>query len=138
MDNAKPHKLTPAQREVLTNLATGRRWDAHLSGRSAYGGARSTLMSLQRRGYMKAGVITQEGRNALAERQGEPQQEAMCIGCGCTDFNACYDELEGAACHWRRVDRAAGLGVCSSCRELEKDWDAGDRTMHVPAEQTGK
>lgn len=65
MTSSKPHKLTPAQLAVLTNLAGGQRWDAHLSGRSAYGGARSTLMSLQRHGYIKAGAITQEGREAL-------------------------------------------------------------------------
>lgn len=63
--------------------------------------------------------------------------EATCIGCGCTDMHACSDEIEEAPCHWRRVDRKARLGVCSSCRELEKDWDAGDRTMRVPVEPPG-
>lgn len=57
--------------------------------------------------------------------------QAKCIGCGCTDFNACFDEIEGEPCHWRRVDRTAGLGVCSSCRDLESAWDAGDRTLRV-------
>jgi hypothetical protein len=66
MENSKPHKLTQAQRAVLRNLSDGRRWDAHLSGRSEYGGAKSTLMALQRRGYIKAGAITQEGRDVLA------------------------------------------------------------------------
>jgi hypothetical protein len=32
----KLHKMSPAQRNVLANLVGGRRWDAHLSGRSAY------------------------------------------------------------------------------------------------------
>jgi len=62
---AKPHKLTEAQRRVLTNLVNGRRWDEHLSGRSAYGGAISTMRSLQKHGYIKHGAITEEGRQAL-------------------------------------------------------------------------
>lgn len=64
--------------------------------------------------------------------------EAMCIGCGCSDFNACHDEREEAPCHWKRVDRAARLGVCSACRELVADWDAGDRAMRVPAERVSE
>jgi hypothetical protein len=61
----KPHKLSPAQRRVLENLVGGRRWDAHLSGRTGYGGATSTLMALQRLGYIKTGQITAAGRQAL-------------------------------------------------------------------------
>jgi hypothetical protein len=60
--------------------------------------------------------------------------EAMCIGCGCTDSHACYDEIEDCACHWRRVDRAIRLGVCSACRQLESAWDAGDRKFRVPVD----
>jgi len=78
---------------------------------------------------------------ALAQQQMESNNqeqtmslEAMCIGCGCTDFKACYDAEEGAPCHWKRVDRAVRLGVCSTCKELVKDWDAGDRTLRVPSE----
>jgi hypothetical protein len=60
--------------------------------------------------------------------------ESMCIGCGCTDSHACYDEVKEAPCHWTRVDRVLGRGVCSACPEVVKDWDAGDRTMRVPAD----
>jgi len=55
-------------------------------------------------------------------------QIAICIGCGCTDDNACETEF-GAACHWLRVDYAAGLGVCSVCDAHEARWDAGDRSL---------
>lgn len=51
---------------------------------------------------------------------------AVCIGCGCDDDHACIDAFD-EACHWLRVDRRAGLGVCSSCPEELKRWDAGDR-----------
>lgn len=64
---------------------------------------------------------------------------ALCIGCGCDDLHACWDEQEGRPCHWLRVDRRAGLGVCSACGdELAAAWDAGDRTLRVPVEQPGE
>lgn len=39
-----------------------------------------------------------------------------CIGCGCTDEQAC----EGG-CAWVLVDEASGLGVCSRCEEAFDD-----------------
>lgn len=59
---------------------------------------------------------------------------STCIGCGCTDFCACWDDEKGAPCHWERVDRQAGIGVCSCCKHLIPAWDAGDREMRVPVE----
>lgn len=58
---------------------------------------------------------------------------ATCIGCGCNDLQACWDEEAGQPCSWLRVDRKARLGVCSACPEVVSDWDAGDRTLRVPA-----
>jgi len=59
---------------------------------------------------------------------------ARCIGCGCDDLHACWDEAANEPCHWVRVDHTAGLGVCSVCAELVAAWDAGDRRMRVPVE----
>ena len=53
---------------------------------------------------------------------------SVCIGCGCDDDHACYDDEAGVGCHWVRLDRAAGVGVCSCCWEIVKVWDAGQRT----------
>lgn len=61
----KKHKLTQAQRLMLTNLAEGRTWDSHLSGRSAFGGARATVRVLKNLGYMANGELTELGRAAL-------------------------------------------------------------------------
>ncbi|WP_198391421.1 hypothetical protein [Burkholderia ubonensis] len=58
---------------------------------------------------------------------------AVCIGCGCTDLNACWDDEKGAPCHWLVVDRDAGLGVCSACPEVVNAWNDGDRALRVPA-----
>lgn len=48
--------------------------------------------------------------------------EAQCIGCGCSDMNACVKGNE--TCHWLSVDYALQLGVCSNCpgylKKLEK------------------
>lgn len=57
-----------------------------------------------------------------------------CIGCGCDDNHACYDENTENPCHWLREDRDLGLGVCSVCKHLVEAWDAGDREVRVPVE----
>ncbi len=41
--------------------------------------------------------------------------ENECIGCGCTDHNACV--IEGVACDWLEVDQVMGVGVCSCCED---------------------
>lgn len=56
---------------------------------------------------------------------------AACVGCGCDDFNACWDDAHDSTCFWLRVDYPAGLGVCSACPERAAGWDAGDRTVYV-------
>ncbi len=61
-----------------------------------------------------------------------PGDVAACIGCGCDDFHACWDDEAGEPCSWLRLDRFANLGVCSACPEYVEDWDRGDREIHVP------
>jgi hypothetical protein len=41
-----------------------------------------------------------------------------CIGCGCTDTDACQGE-RGRACHWVHVQGT--VGICSSCVEAFDD-----------------
>ncbi len=57
-----------------------------------------------------------------------------CIGCGCDDLHACYDEESDDACHWVCLDADAGLGICSACKDHIDRWDAGDREVAVPVE----
>jgi len=59
---------------------------------------------------------------------------AMCIGCGCDDHNACFDEITEDACHWIRIDRDSELGVCSTCYDHQERWDKGDRAIAVPVQ----
>jgi hypothetical protein len=54
---------------------------------------------------------------------------ALCIGCGCADDFACWDDSTDAPCHWAVVDRHAGLGVCSCCSDHLPRWQAGDHTL---------
>lgn len=61
-----------------------------------------------------------------------PIDKAVCIGCGCDDFHACWDETAGQPCHWLKVDAEAGLGVCSVCTSQLPRWDTGDRELAVP------
>jgi len=65
MSTQPTHKLTDAQKAILQNLAAGRPWNWHLSGRSAHGGAHSTVRVLYRLGYMVDWRITEAGRAAL-------------------------------------------------------------------------
>ncbi len=57
---------------------------------------------------------------------------STCIGCGCDDYHACWDEEAEQPCSWIRLDLDAGLGVCSTCLEHADRWDAGDTTLAVP------
>jgi hypothetical protein len=59
---------------------------------------------------------------------------ATCIGCGCDDLHACWDDETNGPCSWVRVDRRAGLGVCSVCPGHVERWDRGDRKIAVPVE----
>lgn len=47
--------------------------------------------------------------------------EASCIGCGCTDSHACVHEE--VPCHWLRLDRVNGKGVCSACPDYVSRFD---------------
>lgn len=57
---------------------------------------------------------------------------AICIGCGCDDMHACWDDKAGRPCSWERVDRKAQIGVCSVCKNLAPAWDKGDRKPPSP------
>ena len=69
MATAKARKLSEAQLRILRNLDAGQPWDAHISGRSAYGGATATVHSLTRLGYMANWRITDAGRAVLKGTQ---------------------------------------------------------------------
>jgi hypothetical protein len=43
--------------------------------------------------------------------------EAVCIGCKCTDSRACP-----GGCHWLYVDYDCGHGICSSCPEVYEEF----------------
>lgn len=52
--------------------------------------------------------------NAILTQLLEP---AICVGCGCTDNNACVNEYR-ETCYWLKVNRETGMGVCSCCPEF--------------------
>lgn len=52
--------------------------------------------------------------NAILAQLPEP---AICVGCGCTDNNACVNEYR-ETCYWLKVNRETGMGVCSCCPEF--------------------
>jgi hypothetical protein len=54
---------------------------------------------------------------------GEVVKLATCIGCGCNDLHACP-----SGCSWLRLDREAGVGVCSECEGMVEKWDNGVRS----------
>lgn len=60
---------------------------------------------------------------------------ATCIGCGCDDFHACFDEAAGTPCAWLVVDYPTRLGVCSACPEHVARFKSGDRSIAVPVGQ---
>jgi len=58
---------------------------------------------------------------------------AFCIGCGCSDHDACENEETGEPCSWLAVDYAARSGVCSECPEHLPIWPKEDS----PSDQKG-
>lgn len=54
-------------------------------------------------------------------------ERAICIGCSCSDNQACPD-----GCHWLRVDYDEGRGVCSNCEEHVPRFDEGDLSTDYP------
>jgi hypothetical protein len=70
----------------------------------------------------------------FAPIEGTTAAGPACIGCGCTEDNACFDEATYLPCTWIRLDTAEGKGVCSCRSELEAEWDAGDREFRIPIE----
>lgn len=56
----------------------------------------------------------------------DQESVATCVGCGCDDQRACWNDEEGQACSWLRVDRNTARGVCSTCPEHIERWDAGN------------
>lgn len=57
---------------------------------------------------------------------GAAPEIASCIGCGCTDFHACYDVNTDGSCSWLVVNYKVGRGVCSCCADQLERWNAGD------------
>lgn len=65
---------------------------------------------------------------AASRIQTMPGSLARCIGCGCTDLQACR-----AGCWWLACDRLQRIGVCSSCPGALPSWFT--RFAHEPPAQ---
>ncbi|HBN6266187.1 TPA: hypothetical protein L3N15_004168 [Vibrio parahaemolyticus] len=50
-----------------------------------------------------------------------PLTEVFCIGCGCSDSKACV--TDNGPCHWLKLDRKNGRGVCSNCSRRLNEWE---------------
>jgi hypothetical protein len=51
----------------------------------------------------------------LIERQKAPLPTSGCHICGCTDSNACIEEVTGEPCSWIEEPTAGHPGLCSAC-----------------------
>jgi hypothetical protein len=47
----------------------------------------------------------------------DPFAERVCVGCGCTDADACVDPQTGEPCHWVE---GADKNVCSACAAIAR------------------
>ncbi|EIT6418004.1 ParA family protein [Salmonella enterica] len=65
----------------------------------------------------RPGVSDSSDAVSGANEGGAGVAEAVCVGCGCTDNNACVNEFR-EPCHWLKINRQTGLGVCSSCESF--------------------
>lgn len=85
------------------------------------------LVYLRKQADLKRDIIGEVLDELCGDGKGNHGMEATCIGCGCTDTCACYDEQTDRACHWERVDYGVGLGVCYCCKQWVRAWDGGKR-----------
>jgi hypothetical protein len=89
-------------------------------------------------GHARANMQTHRGNRLITQQPAA--RTAVCIGCGCDDLHACVRGIrsqlpmgatippaKSKTCHWLRLDRGAGFGVCSACPGSVERWDAGDR-----------
>jgi hypothetical protein len=67
------------------------------------------------------GLTDLEARVIAAKAKGE----ATCLGCGCTDSQAC-----ALGCSWILVDKRRGIGVCSGCSVVAGVVDLATRLEH--------
>lgn len=58
---------------------------------------------------------------------------AHCIGCGCSDIHACWDQQIPGPCRWIRLNVKTGHGVCSCCRDHVERFEAGDFSLGFSA-----
>lgn len=58
---------------------------------------------------------------------------AICIGCACTDNQACPD-----GCWWLRLHKDETKGVCSNCEDHRERFDNGDFAIAVATVQCPK
>lgn len=60
--------------------------------------------------------VRRAGKSRLVARARKIRIERVttCIGCGCTDIQACDNGL-GDPCYWVSVNAKRQLGVCSEC-----------------------
>ena len=87
------------------------------------------LYLVKKRLKHRAGAVMEEWSEDLKVREWTENSDfslkvSTCIGCGCDDDYGC-----DGGCSWLRLDRFAGLGVCSQCLPKVSDWDRGDRTL---------
>lgn len=45
----------------------------------------------------------------------DPFAERVCVGCGCTDADACVDRQTGEPCHWVE---GCEEDICSACAAI--------------------
>ena len=65
--------------------------------------------------------------------KGDLVNEAVCLGCGCSDSHACTHSVTGP-CWWIKVDYSLGIGVCSECPEKIEEYENRVNVHHGDAE----
>jgi hypothetical protein len=69
-------------------------------------------MSASKRRPGKTRLVAKGGKIRKQRVRSSFEFVTTCIGCGCTDIQACVDDL-GTPCHW--IARIDERGICSEC-----------------------
>lgn len=49
---------------------------------------------------------------------GGPDPAIVCVGCGCSDRDACPPNDAGETCQWVAVNKQLRVGICSRCAAM--------------------
>lgn len=56
---------------------------------------------------------------------------AFCVGCGCSDNDACLSDQHQQPCQWLYAEYIWEIGLCNYCGYLQTEWEGIKRDIKL-------